>query len=201
MLPVVAIDNASYRRTGHERKSFVNFLRIKSARVKLADFPHLADFQNRFSAPHFPSQVPFLARISHIFFMCAKEQMLWIYTRSIIAFVANLKRGWNVPKGNNPRNAMGTMDLAVSPLKRSIAVAIQAARPRPALLRILVADATEESSFLVFFAFSAAKIFSVFCNLPWLPKDHATARVAVNFNAGKSHKVNCIPITLGASIW
>lgn len=44
--------------------------------------------------------------IINIVKLCSNKQMLWVYTRRIVAFVQNAKSIWNGPVVNFPRNSM-----------------------------------------------------------------------------------------------
>lgn len=125
----------NYRRNSASAcvKLFSHFSPQNSARMKQSDFPHDGISQYRlavtlsFLGAYKPS---FFHRVSNIISACSEKKMVWVYARSIVAFVTRKQSLWNWTVSQNPRHAMS---LFLRSTKRSISEPSRS-RPFPAII-------------------------------------------------------------------
>lgn len=80
------------------------------------------------------SRLPALSTlILHVFEWCPKEQMVWVYTRRVVASVTHKHPGRNRSVGALPGNATGDVD-STSMLESTVTITRSRAYPLPAFI-------------------------------------------------------------------
>lgn len=133
LLPTVAIDyfvNVPSAGTKHLSQSGLGYT---ARRIKASDAPHFVPFENRAALTLARRHSALGYGVVKVILVRSNEQVLWIYTRSHIAFMAYLKAVWNRPEVKNPRCAVRNDTAVVASIDFAVSrLVVLMRRPEPA---------------------------------------------------------------------
>lgn len=142
MTPIAPPENPAYMRLrysairrysvlGHAFGAHLEHGTYRSFRKFVAAIKHAARY------PFDVYGAPLAFGICHVFRMCAREQMTWVYAYRVVAAMTYLKF-WQIPEMKEIGSAMREHRAAVAVSERSITIARNCSGPRPA--RVVGAD-------------------------------------------------------------
>lgn len=134
MNPSYSINNASDCPLANTK----SFCELSLGKHRVKGFYFIRYFLRKFMVPAFFSKATvstvssFGNAILNVVHSCPKKKMLWIYTRSVVALMANEYPGGNVSVVNNPRSLMCPNGFSLSSTSLDLPISvIFRSRPNP----------------------------------------------------------------------